>query len=122
MAVEILEEEISKVALMESALLDEVKSITPHAKPFWKYVRCGPGRLKKYRCKICEAGRGHGPYCYGSKRVGDKVRTVYYGRQAPDGVDVTAWRELMGRVKTIRARRERLESRLARGIEVLRGR
>jgi len=38
-----------------------------------RYIRCGKG------CRTCTVGPGHGPYWYGFRREGGRVRSKYFG-------------------------------------------
>lgn len=43
----------------------------------WEYRKCGK---KRCHCATTASGKGHGPYKYGKRREGLKVRSVYMGR------------------------------------------
>jgi LuxR family maltose regulon positive regulatory protein len=45
------------------------------------YRRCG-----KPACRVCDAGKGHGPYWYARWRAGGKVVTRYLGRERPEAL------------------------------------
>lgn len=96
----------------------ELREMTPQAKLYFKYVRCG-----KPNCR-CNQGQKHGPYAYASYRDQDgRVRTVYWGKQPKlpaDYVPQSVHRKFERRLMDLRREREALLDRAEDALRQLR--
>lgn len=96
----------------------ELREMTPQAKLYFKYVRCG-----KSNCR-CIQGQKHGPYAYASYRDEEgRVRTVYWGKQPKlpaDYIPQSVHRKFERRLMNLRKRREALLDRAEDALRQLR--
>lgn len=96
----------------------ELREMTPQAKLYFKYVRCG-----KPNCR-CTQGQKHGPYAYASYRDDDgRVRTVYWGKQPklpPDYIPQSVHRKFERRLMNLRKERESVLDRVEDALRLLR--
>ena len=79
-----------------------------------KFVKCGkPG------CR-CSKGKGHGPYYYLAVKEKGKTKTIYLGRELPEGyLSPKEHARLKAQLKELRRRRDSIVERLDRAIEIL---
>ncbi len=96
----------------------ELREMTPQAKLYFKYVRCG-----KPNCR-CNEGQKHGPYAYASYRDDDgRVRTVYWGKEPKlpaDYIPQSVHRKFERRLMRLRKEREALLDRAEEALRQLR--
>ncbi len=96
----------------------ELREMTPQAKLYFKYVRCG-----KRNCR-CNQGQKHGPYAYASYRDQDgRVRTVYWGKEPKlpaDYIPQSVHRKFERRLMRLRQEREALLDRVEDALRRLR--
>jgi len=96
----------------------ELREMTPQAKLYFKYVRCG-----KSNCR-CHQGQKHGPYAYASYRDRDgRVRTVYWGKEPKlpaDYIPQSVHRKFERRLMRLRQEREALLDRAEDALRQLR--
>ena len=96
----------------------ELHEMTPQAKLYFKYVRCG-----KPSCR-CNRGQKHGPYAYASYRDDEgRVRTVYWGKQPKlpaDYIPQSVHRKFERRLMALRKERESLLDRAEDALRQLR--
>ena len=96
----------------------ELREMSPQAKLYFKYVRCG-----RSNCR-CNRGQKHGPYAYASYRDEDgRVRTVYWGKEPTlpaDYIPHSVHRKFERRLMTLRKERERLLDRAEEALRQLR--
>ena len=96
----------------------ELREMSPQAKLYFKYVRCGNANCR------CNRGQKHGPYAYASYREEDgRVRTVYWGKEPKlpaDYIPHSVHRKFERRLMSLRKERETLLDRAEEALRQLR--